>query len=323
VSDPSALADALDGATVYYVPLTAQVRGFSLTGDALEDALGTQHAHLATCDGKADPSTIAACVNQAVGARAAAIVLDSIPYAMAANALDAARAKGVHVVVTNQVVDDRHPADGTLGYVPGPGTQMLLEAADWIAADSGGKATVVLQKSTDNASTVAYADAAATELATRCPGCKVVTAQISASNFSLVAPATSAAIVQAGDAGYVLCAFDNFLQATTTAVQQSGRAGSIKVVSTAAQLSSLKTIGSSGVPAADVGENFAYQGWADADAAFRLLVGDPVPSYDVPTRLFTAANVGELDLTESAEASGTWYGPTDFAQRFTALWAAS
>ena len=61
------------------------------------------------------------------------------------------------MLIANQILDPHFPADETLAYMPGPATDMITSAADWIIADSEGKATVVLQKVTDNPSTIAWA----------------------------------------------------------------------------------------------------------------------------------------------------------------------
>jgi ribose transport system substrate-binding protein len=46
-----------------------------------------------------------------------------------------------------------------------------------------------------------------------------------------------------------------------------------------------------------------------------------VPEYDVSFRLFTKDDIGEVDLTEGGQSSGSWYGPTDYTKDFTALWS--
>jgi ribose transport system substrate-binding protein len=74
---------------------------------------------------------------------------------------------------------------------------------------------------------------------------------------------------------------------------------------------------------ADVAQNFAYQGYATADAIFRLVAGLEVPEYDVSYRLFTKDNIGEIDLTDDAQASGEWFGPTDYKKDFATLWGQS
>jgi len=92
-------------------------------------------------------------------------------------------------------------------------------------------------------------------------------------------------------------------------------------VSSAATLTGLQMLAGGGPLHADAGQNFAYQGWATADALFRLVAGLEIPAYDYSFRLFTQDNVDDLDLSDEGQSSGSWYGPTDFADDFAALWA--
>jgi ribose transport system substrate-binding protein len=312
---------ALAGKTVYYIPLTAQISVFQLYGSKIGEALDAAGVDLQICDGGANPSQIAGCIDQAVGASAAAIVADNVPYGMAANAFDGARDAGIPVVLTNMLEDPAFPADDSLAYVVGPGIDMLTSAVDWIIADSGGEATVVVQKVTDNPSTIGLAEAAEAAFADRCPDCTVVVNEVSAANFPLIPSSTSAAILQNPDTGYVLAEFEHFVQPTIGGVQQTPDAANIKIVASAATLSGLQTLSEGSQLHADAGQNFTYQGWATADAIFRLAAGQELPEYDISYRLFTQDNVGDIDLTEDGEASGEWYGPTHYAEDFAALWS--
>ena len=312
---------ALSGKTVYYVPLTAQISVFQLYGQKLGEALDAVDVDLQICDGGANPSQIAGCIDQAVGASAAAIVADNVPYGMAANAFEAARGQGIPVLIVNQIPDPRTPADETLAYLPGPATEMITAVADWVIADSDGQGTVVLQKVTDNPSTIAWAEAAEQEFPDRCPDCTVVVNEVSAANFPVIPSSTSSAILQNPDARYVLAEFEHFVQPTIGGVQQTPNAADITIVSSAATLTGLQMISDGGPLRADAGQNFSFQGWATADAVFRLVAGQEVPEYDISYRLFTQDNVGDLDLSDGGQGSGEWYGPTDYTEDFVALWS--
>src|SRR5690348_10986402 len=93
----------LKGRTVFYIPLLQDVPTFAVAAQTMKAALTRAGLKLQVCDGQAQPTAVAACVQQAVGAGAAGIVLDAIPYGMAYSALNAAVAKGVPVLVADQV----------------------------------------------------------------------------------------------------------------------------------------------------------------------------------------------------------------------------
>lgn len=313
---------SLRGKTVYYVPITQQASQFGITARALEKALGAAGLSLQVCNGGSNPSQVSSCVNQAAGARAGAIITDSIPYAMAANALDAARKKRIPVLITDQIPDPEHPADGSLAYIEGGGRAQLTAAADWIIADSGGTAKVLINMSTDSPSTKAYVASARQEFRTHCPGCQVVINQISSANFSMISSSTSSALLRNPGIGYVVSEFEQYLQPTLGGVQQSGKSAKVKLVSAAAQLGGLRMVKAKGLLYANVGQASAFQGWASADAVLRQMLGKPVQPVTTPIRLFTRDNVGGIRLATAAEDSGEWFGPTTFPAQYKKLWGA-
>ncbi|KAA9158715.1 substrate-binding domain-containing protein [Amycolatopsis acidicola] len=314
---------SLRGKTVYYIPITQQAPQFAVTATALTDALKAAGVNLQVCNGGSNPSQISACVSQATGANAGGIITDSIPYGMAANALDAARAKKIPVLITDQIPDSAHPADATLGYIQGAGGDMLKAVADWIIVDSGGTANVLINGSTDSPSTKSYVDQAKQEFSAKCPGCKVTVNEISSANYSLIASSTSSAILRTPGVNYVVSEFDQYLQPTLQGVQQSGKQTSIKGASTAAQVSGLQMLSGKNFLYVDASQASPYQGWASADAIFRLMLGKQLPTYTIPQRLFTRDNVSTVSTDAAAEGTGSWHGPADFPDKFKALWGVS
>ena len=323
-ADPIKNVSALSGKTVYFIPITQQAPQFGIEGTALSAGLAKAGIKVQTCDGNSNPSDINKCVGQATGAHAGAIVMDAVPYVLASNSLDAARGQGIPVLIVNQVVDPKYPASKDLGYVGSDlGSKMLQAAADWIADDSGGSADVLMDSATDSPSSIAYGQAAQDELAKQCPGCKMTVNKIQSANFSLIAPSTSSALLKTPGVNYVVSEYDQFLQPVYGGVQQAGKTTAVKGVSSAAGMSGLQMLKNKQFLSADVGASPVFEGWAEADAALRLMSGQSVPDYDIPVRLFTRDNVGSLDLSSAAENSGAWYGPTDYAAGFTKVWGVS
>jgi ribose transport system substrate-binding protein len=314
---------SLTGKTVYYIPITQQAPQFAVTGTALKKALSAIGAKLVICNGNSNPSTIGGCVTQAIGANAGAIIADSIPYVLAANGFASAQAKGIPVLITDQIADPSHPASKTLGYLEGAGSEQLKDVADWIIADSGGKAKVVVDEATDSPSTIAYVGTAQKEFSSKCPQCTVTINKISSANFNLIASSTSSAVLKTAGVNYVLSEFNEFLQPIIGGVQQSGKIAQVKGASTAADTSGLSMLAKKNFLYVDAGQASAYQGWADADAAIRLMLKQTLPTYTIPARLFTRDNVSSVTDTEAAQQSGSWFGPTTFASQFRSLWGVS
>lgn len=309
---------SLKGKTVYYIPITQQSPQFAVTQTALQAALKTVGINVQVCDGKGTPTDVSACVTQATQAKAGTIITDAIPYTIAANAFDAAQAAGIPVIISNQISDDSHPKSKTLDYIPAGGTEMQVALAKWITLDSDGKGQVLINQSTDGPSPIAFVAEGKKTFTADCPDCTVTINEISSANFSLIPSSTSSALLKDPNITYVESQFEQYLQATQTGTQQAGRTD-IKMTTGAAQLSGLQAVANGGVAAA-AAQASAYQGWVDADAAMRLMLGRDVPDYTIPVRLFTKDSLDGVTLTEDAQASGEWFGPTTFTDDFTKLW---
>lgn len=318
VSNPT----ALKGKTVFYIPITAQAPKFAIVQAGLKDALTILGAKLQACDGGGTPTTISTCINQAVAAHAAAIVSDAIYYDLAANAFDKAQAAGIPVLNTNQGPADGHPASDTLSYAVEAGDGGATALAAWVALDSEGKGTVLANVSVDGPAPKRYFAGGQKLLDQECPGCTVVINEITASNFSQIPSSTSSALLKNPDTGYVWSQFEQYLQVTQAGAQQAGRATDTKGLTGATTLGGLKQLAAKNFLYAAVADASTFNGWIDADAALRMVAGDAIPEYTIPERLFTRDNIGDITLTDDAQASGEWFGPTDFPDQFATLWQA-
>src|SRR5947209_8147942 len=94
---------SLAGKTVWYIPISQTAEFFNAVSSALQKALGKVGVHVRTCNGQANPSATAACVNQAVTSNAGAVIVDAIPIVVAAQAFAAAQKAKIPVLVTDQL----------------------------------------------------------------------------------------------------------------------------------------------------------------------------------------------------------------------------
>jgi ribose transport system substrate-binding protein len=317
---------SLRGKSVWYIPISLSVPTFAIGNSALHTALGkagiTEHA----CSGESNPSATAACIDQAVARGAGAIITDAVPVVLAANAFANAESHHIPVLIVNQLP----PARGVPGAVQGSGNDKLAYAllqdstlvgaeADWVIADSHGKANALLMPFTDSPSTLAYAASAQAIFRRDCPGCKVAIQKIGLANASLIPSQTSAALLKHQGIQYVIPEFDAVLQSVGQGIQQTSSSQHLKVATAGGDLPALQEI-KAGRLAVDVGQDFPYEGWADADEVMRMMLGMPVVSEHVPVRFFTAANIASLPLTPAAQASGQWYGSSAYTTMFEHLW---
>ena len=314
---------SLAGKTVYYVPITMQSPQFKVTLSTLTKAFDTVGIKVQACDGKGTPTDVSACITQGTDRKAAAIVTDAVPYVIAANAFNAAQAAGVPVIISNQVPDNAHPASKTLAYIPAGGGPMQEALAKWVTVDSGGTAKVLINQGTDGPAPAVFVGQGKAVYEASCPNCKITINPVSSANFSLIPSSTSSALLKNPDINYVESQFEQYLQPTQTGVQQASKIGSVKGLTGSVQLGGLQALASKNFLNAAAGQASAFQGWVDADAAMRLILGAQLPGYTIPVRLFTRESIGQVKLTAEAEQSGEWYGPSTFTDEFKKIWGVS
>lgn len=309
----------LKGKTVYYIPIVQDTPTFVVAAQTMRQALATAGLKLQVCDGGAVPTTIASCVQQATAAGAAGIVLDAIPYGMAENTLNAATAKGIPVLVADQLPEPAStPNTDQVAYLPGA-QQQANQIAWWTIADSGGKANGIIAEEIDNPSSIAQITDSLSIYKKYCPGCTMTVKQISATTTSLEASAASADLLGDPSATYFYTEFEDSLQPTVQGIQESGKTG-ISLSVAAGTVDGLGLLKGGSLVKAVVVVDEAYEGWALTDEILRMATKTAPVNETIPTRLFTKQNIGTIQVTTAAQASGAWFGSDSFEAEFAKLW---
>lgn len=310
------------GRTVYYVPLVQQIPGFVVTADTMKTALAKAGLKLQVCNGQGQPSAVAACVQQATAANAAGIITDAIPYGMAQNALDAAKSKGVPIIIADQYPPSGTTNSDSLTYVPGVVDQPS-QIAWWMIADSNGKANAVIAQEADSPSSKQYVTNSLPIYKQYCPGCTIQPKDITAATDALLASATSSNLLKNPDATYYYTEFEDSLQPTVQGIQQSGRTGiNLSVAGGSVNGLGLLKSGSSPLKAV-VAVDQAYAGWSLTDEILRMMTKSAPVTETFPSRLFTKDNIGSVDVSAAAQASGAWFGDDSYQSGFEKLWGVS
>jgi ribose transport system substrate-binding protein len=308
------------GRTVYYIPLVQQIPGFVVTAQTMKVALAKAGLSLQVCDGQGQPSAVAACVQQAVGAKAAGIITDAIPYGMAGNAFNAAKGKGVPIIIADQIAPAGTTNSNQLTYVPGVIDQPS-QIAWWLIADSKGSANAIIAEEADSPSSKQYVTTSMGIYKQYCPGCKITLKTITATTPSLLASATSSNILAAPSATYYYTEFEDSLQPTVQGIQQSGRT-TMSLSVAGGSVNGLGLLKGNSVVKAVVAVDQAYAGWALTDEILRMMTKSGPVNEVFPSRLFTKQNIGSIQVTPAAQASGEWFGNTSYQSAFSKLWGA-
>lgn len=313
---------SLAGKTVYFVPAQYAVPIFKAIGDALTQSLGAAGIKLQICDAKANPSTTADCFQQAINAKAGAVIVGSLPQEFAATAFKAVTDAGIPIV--NTLTIPAGPGDPKqVGYITPNFIGFQATNSDYIIANSNGTANVLYVQATDTPATKIWAEAGAlAEYKKRCPKCKVTVVQTSTGQLSKLPSLISSALIKNPNITWVQAEFDSLVQPIVTGLQSSPRGSQIKVISMDGTLPVLQLVKAKRNVVADYGYNLNAFGWYTADQALRMMAGQPsLQMVQFPyTRLFQQANTSRLNLTPAAQGTGEWYGSTDYQAGFKKLW---
>ncbi len=309
---------ALKGKTVYYIPLVQFIPGFVVTAATMKTALAKVGVNLQVCNGNGVPATVASCVQQATGAGAAGIITDAIPYGMAQNALNAAKAKGIPIIITDQIPPSGTTNSDSVTYVPGVVDQPS-QIAWWIIANSDGKANAILAQESDSPSSIAYVQDSLSIYKQYCPACTITVKSITATTNSQLASDTSSNLLTNPNATYYYTEFEDSLDPTVQGIQQSNKTD-IALSVAGGTVDGLGRLKSDSMVKAVVAVDQAYAGWALSDEILRMATKAAPVTETFPSRLFTAQNIGSIQVTTAAQGSGAWFGDSSYQTAFTQLW---
>ena len=313
---------SLNGKTVWFISLSDQITTMSILRSATTEALATVGVKLQSCDGKANPSAIAACASQAALNKADAVIFEGIDPKLISQQVADLNKQGIPVVTDNQPNPQGDgPGDKHWAFVPGVAHKAMVLLADWVTVDSGGKGQVIFNVVSDGGPSAGYVtDGFKPELAKQCPDCKLTLNEIQTSNFAKIPTVTSGALINNPKAEYVISEFDTFVDPTLQGIESAGRVQQVKGASTTGLLAQMQMVAGNRFLVADVGSNWSYQSYGIADQVLRLMTGAAPVDHDLPVRLFTKENIGDVTLTDAAYRSGEWYGSTGYKQMYQKLW---
>lgn len=315
---PGASIDASDlsGKSIWYVSLGQAIPVLAIEQNGMRQAATALGMSLKICDGKFQPAVAAACVNSAVSAGAAGIIMDSVTTASVATAIKNATAHKVPVLAMSAIgTNSAAVAYGTNG-----DEASQAGAANWIVADSGGKATVLGTKVQDDTGAINDTAVGSQPVFDKCSGCKLSFATYTSGTVPSVPSLISSTLLRNRKVDYGFPQFDFLVPLYIAGVRTAGMTGKLKIVSTNGVLSSMQMVKNGG-QAADIASNRNYSGWLGMDSMLRMIKGMPVPTdWQIPIRIFDKTNINSIPLTDAAATTGEWFGPLDYQASFKALW---
>jgi ribose transport system substrate-binding protein len=291
----------LRGKTIFEIPITSEVPFISAVERGMRQAVARVGAKLVVYPNQGRPEQWAQGIRTAIARRADAITLLAQDPRLLGPQIAEARRAGIPVIVLRTTGEgERCQADAagrTYGAacVPGPFEQAGRLEADWVIADSGGSANVLVITSRDARSTIPLLRGLRGEFQSRCPGCKLRFVDVPIPRWANdLRNEVQSALVRDPAIDYVVPIYDSMSQYAVPAITARDAAGRVQIATFNGTPFVLKMIQDGDIVRMDAGENLAWVGWAAMDQAFRLVAGlPPVASEHTPLRVFDDGNVDE------------------------------
>ncbi len=313
------------GKSIWFITDSFSIPFEQFMMQGIKEGAATVGATAVGFDSHFSVSEAARGVGEAIQAKAGVILIDSYPPPLLAPAIAQAKAAGIPVLTTNSQ-DVGPPLPGYPAGVVGAATHPFSTPgkieADWIVADSKGKANIIYLRSSDiPVITDSLRDGFLKELHRLCSSCKVQVIDVPSSEWKDGTTRTASLIRAQPDVNYFVPDFDAqviFMVPGVTAATAQTR---VKIVSFNATPSVMQDMKNHYVVGAETGGPNLLQGWAFAEQALRVLAGmQALDDLNIPTRLFDASNINSIDLSLEESA---WYGVGDYQAKFKALWGGS
>ncbi len=274
-------------------------------------------------DGGGTPSKQNAAILDAISSGDNVIVTIAIDPNLIQLALSEAKKAGIPVVAGSNGIDTPNPVHLTtqngLGFAfdvsPDYGT-LGLHAAQWMIADSDGKANIALFSDKEFPSIRAQQVGVLQGLA-QCSHC-VVSKPI---YFTATQIATELGQMTVGylrdhpDTDYVFGAFDPPVAEQVSALMEAGMAGDVKIIGGLGNQQNLSFIRAGRLQVADAAYDNEYMGWAIVDQTIRLLDKQPLFEPHNENLPFVI-----LDKTNLPPPGTDWRANTGYQAKYLALW---
>lgn len=319
---PTAAAKAPKGIKIAFITCLSALHGCvspSIGGTHAAQALGWQAV---TYDGGGSAQKQNAQMLNAISAGAKVIVNLAIDPNLVQQGLRAAKKAGVLVVSGSSGLSSPNPtykmAPGKLGYafdIAPDYYKLGYKAAQWIIADSKGKAHILVMSDKEFPSVLALQRGLLAGLKT-CAGCKLSPLQYFTGNQvgNPLIQQTVGYLRSHADIDYVFSPYDPAAAVQAPAMAQNGFS-KVKLISVLGDQQNLDFIKKGMVQVADAAYDNEYMGYAIVDETIRLLNHQPLSNPIGENEPYIV-----LDKTNLPPAGKDWVGKFDYKSKFLKLW---
>jgi ribose transport system substrate-binding protein len=288
-------AKKLKGKTIFTIPVSSSVPYDAIIDKAQARVAKRYGIHYIDYPNQGQVSQWVQGFGQAIARKPDLILLlGASPYVLTTQLR---QARSAHIpVLSTHAVDPTMPKPAVQ---PPTVHQLFTKAArleaDWVIHDTKGKANVVVVTSNDFLPSRYIVKAIQDEFTKRCGStCKTKVVDVPVPDWSTkMQSASQSALISDPGVNYVIAIYDGMCQFVVPAITAAHRQGQVHIATYNGTPFVLKDIHDGDIVRMDLSENLEWLGWADMDAAMRMLAGlKPPADEQTALRMFTKANVG-------------------------------
>jgi ribose transport system substrate-binding protein len=270
-------------------------------------------------DGKGDVTEWNRILGEAIGQKVDAVIsIASSPEVMKPQ-MAAAKQAGIPVIDVLTADKDAELVPGTFSHVSISFAQSGQLQADYVIAQSKGKANVLIFGDNEFPAEVTRVKGMQDEFGRLCPACKLTVQDTQVGKLGTdLGPTTQTLLRRDPSIDWVLPTYDAQAVYIVPAIKQAGLQSKVKVVGSDAVPSNLDWTAKSDVQIADVGEPDVWTGWAAVDEMARGMLAMPSVDENIPLRMFDASN---LQGVSTSDEDQLWGG--SFRAEYRKLWGLS
>lgn len=297
---PAFDASKAKGKTIFNIPVTEAVPFVKTIDDSMAALAKRLGINFVNFPNPGTPTDWINGMNQAISRKVDLIILQAgIDAAVLQPQLKAAKAAGIPVINTH-LYDESAPVPPNItALVPAAFNRGARLEADWVIADTNGKANVLMILSREIVPSNGIVASWQDEFKKHCPGCKVSkVVNVPVPKWaSGIQSEVQSALTADPTINYIMPTYDSMNQFVVPGIVAVGKIGKVHAVGYNGTPFVLKMMQDQDVVRVNISENLEWIAWANIDQAMRVMLGlKPLKTEKMAMRVFTRANVKEAGV---------------------------
>lgn len=314
--DMAKLRKELGGRKIWVITSALNIPFVAAIVQGVQQAAKVAGLQVLVLDGQGDVAKWNSDLAQAVSEHAPAVISVAASPVVMKSAM--AKARAAHIPVIDVLTADQASplVPGTFAHVSISFYRSGELQADYVIAQSRGKANVLIFGDNEFPGEVTRVQGMEHQFRALCPLCHVTFHDTQVGSLATELPNLTQTLLRRNPSiTWVLPTYDAQAVYIVPAIKAMGLAHKVHVVGSDAVPTNLSWVKQGNVELADVGEPDIWTGWAAVDEISRALLGMPRVTEPIPLRMFIPSNLKRLSVSNEYQL---WGGK--FQHQYEALW---